>query len=150
MSTSGATVGREGLAPQDMEVLRRRARIRDAHVALGTELQEALEPRAEECSGPCPSYPCGRRSTTPESCPHLARSAAMNWSIIGCAMFAKSPNCASQSTSASGSATRTRTRTPVTAELAERRVVDLEAPGGVGNVLQRRVLPTGVTSLSTA
>ena len=28
----------------------------------------------------------------------------MNWSMIVCAPFAKSPNCASQSTSASGAA----------------------------------------------
>jgi CO/xanthine dehydrogenase Mo-binding subunit len=37
-----------------------------------------------------------------ESRPHLSSPAAMNWSVITCALFAKSPNCASQSTSASG------------------------------------------------
>ena len=42
--------------------------------------------------------------TTPESCAHLARSAAMNWSMIGCATFTKSPNCASQRTSESSAA----------------------------------------------
>ncbi len=33
--------------------------------------------------------------------PHFARSAEMNWSMIGCATFTKSPNCASHSTSES-------------------------------------------------
>ena len=35
-----------------------------------------------------------------EVTPHLERPDAMNWSMITCAPFAKSPNCASQITSA--------------------------------------------------
>ena len=61
--------------------------------------------RALECSGPCPSYPCGSSRTSPEGWPHLVSAAVMNWSIMICAPLAKSPNCASQSTSVSGSPT---------------------------------------------
>ena len=82
--------------------------------------------RALECSGPCPSYPCGSSSTSPESCPHFARSAERNWSMIGCATFAKSPNCASQSVSVSGAAHAVAVLEPHHRHFAERRVVDLE------------------------
>ena len=61
--------------------------------------------RAEEWSGPCPSYPCGSSSTTPEDCPHLVWLAEMNSSITTWAPFTKSPNCASHATRASGRAT---------------------------------------------
>ena len=37
--------------------------------------------RAEECSGPWPSWPCGRNSVRPQSRPHLASPELMNWSI---------------------------------------------------------------------
>ena len=58
--------------------------------------------RALECSGPLPSYPCGRSSVSRELWPHLERPETMNWSTITCAEFTKSPNCASHSTSVSG------------------------------------------------
>jgi hypothetical protein len=61
--------------------------------------------RALECSGPFPSYPCGRRSVSREVWPHFERPATRNWSTTICAPLTKSPNCASQRTSASGAAT---------------------------------------------
>ena len=61
--------------------------------------------RALECSGPWPSKPCGSSITSPLGCPHFDSAEEMNWSIMICAPFAKSPNCASQITSVSGSAT---------------------------------------------
>ena len=61
--------------------------------------------RAEEWSGPWPSYPCGSRSTTPEDWPHLVSLAVMNSSMTIWAPLTKSPNCASHATSASGRAT---------------------------------------------
>ncbi len=57
--------------------------------------------RPEECSGPWPSYPCGRFSIIADFCPHLASLEAINWSIGICAPLAKSPNWASQITRAS-------------------------------------------------
>ena len=51
----------------------------------------------------------------------------MNWSMITCAPFAKSPNCASQITSASGRGDRVAVLEPEARVLGERRVVDLEA-----------------------
>src|SRR3546814_1353881 len=41
--------------------------------------------RAELCSGPCPSYPCGNSSTSPLARSHFASPLAMNWSIMICA-----------------------------------------------------------------
>ena len=57
--------------------------------------------RELECSGPCPSYPCGKSITNDGVCCHFELPETMNWSTITCAEFAKSPNCASQSTSTS-------------------------------------------------
>src|SRR5256885_8191579 len=57
--------------------------------------------RPDECSGPCPSYPCGSSSVRPDVCPHLSSAAERNWSTMTCAPLKKSPNCASQHTSAS-------------------------------------------------
>lgn len=54
--------------------------------------------RPEECSGPWPSYPCGRLITNEDRQFHLASPLTMQLSIIICAPFAKSPNCASQMT----------------------------------------------------
>ena len=53
-------------------------------------------------NSPLPSYPCGNRSTRPLRWPHLASPVATNWSTIPCALFAKSPNCASHSTKVAG------------------------------------------------
>ncbi len=61
--------------------------------------------RALECSGPCPSEPCGRSMPRREVWRHLSSADAMNWSTMTWAPFAKSPNCASQSVSASGHST---------------------------------------------
>ena len=61
--------------------------------------------RALECSGPWPSKPWGSSSVSPEVWPHLSSAATMNWSMMICAPFMKSPNCASQPTHACGSAT---------------------------------------------
>ena len=55
--------------------------------------------RADECSGPCPSKPCGRYIVSPHMRPHFASPEAMNWSITTWAPLTKSPNCASQMTS---------------------------------------------------
>ena len=60
--------------------------------------------RALECSGPLPSYPCGRRSVRRDVSRHFDNPDEMNWSMTICAPFAKSPYCASQRTSASGAA----------------------------------------------
>lgn len=49
-----------------------------------------------------PSYPCGRSKTMPLWRTHLAWPLEMNWSIMHWALFAKSPNCASQITRALG------------------------------------------------
>mmetsp|Transcript_14999 Transcript_14999/g.63281 ORF Transcript_14999/g.63281 Transcript_14999/m.63281 type:complete len:284 (-) Transcript_14999:992-1843(-) len=57
--------------------------------------------RALEWSGPWPSWPCGSNNTMPLLCPHFASAVVMNWSTTHCALFAKSPNCASQSTKVS-------------------------------------------------
>ena len=61
--------------------------------------------RALECSGPLPSYPCGRSSVRRDVCCHLARLETKNWSMITWAPFMKSPNWASQRTSDCGQAT---------------------------------------------
>jgi len=54
--------------------------------------------RALECSGPWPSYPWGKSSTMPLAWFHFSCAEEMNWSMMICAPFAKSPNCASHST----------------------------------------------------
>ena len=56
--------------------------------------------RAQECSGPWPSWPCGSSSTRPTGWPHFVSEPARNWSMITCAPFTKSPNCASHITRA--------------------------------------------------
>ena len=61
--------------------------------------------RAEEWSGPWPSYPCGSSSTTLERWPHFCSPELTNSSMIVCAPSTKSPNCASQQTRAPGRAT---------------------------------------------
>ncbi len=61
--------------------------------------------RAEECSGPLPSKPCGSSSVSRDFSPHFDSDETTNWSMITCAPFAKSPYCASHSTSASGRVT---------------------------------------------
>ena len=61
--------------------------------------------RADECSGPWPSKPCGSNRTTPDRWAHLSSPAEMNWSTITWAPLAKSPNWASHSTSVSGDST---------------------------------------------
>ena len=61
--------------------------------------------RALECSGPWPSKPCGSSSVRPLGWPHFVSELAMNWSMITCAPFMKSPNCASHSVSVRCSAT---------------------------------------------
>ncbi len=58
--------------------------------------------RAEECSGPCPSYPCGSSMTSAEGCRHFDSAEVMNWSMMTWAPLAKSPNCASQIVKPSG------------------------------------------------
>ena len=61
--------------------------------------------RADEWSGPWPSKPCGSSRTTEERWPHFCSAEEMNSSMMVCAPFAKSPNCASHSTRASGRST---------------------------------------------
>ena len=76
--------------------------------------------RALECSGPLPSYPCGRSSVSREVCRHLASPLEMNWSTIVWAPLAKSPNCASQRRAppALPSSSRTRSRRSCTPRAA--------------------------------
>src|SRR5256885_16902119 len=57
--------------------------------------------RPEVWSGPCPSWPCGSSRVRAVCWPHFASPDEMNSSTTDCAPLAKSPNCASQSTSAS-------------------------------------------------
>lgn len=40
--------------------------------------------RADEWSGPAPSYPCGSSRIRRDVCPHFSSADAMNWSIITC------------------------------------------------------------------
>ena len=54
---------------------------------------------AEVLPDPEQSSPDGVRRVV---CPHLASAEMMNWSMITCAAFTKSPNWASHSTSVSG------------------------------------------------
>ena len=72
----------------------------------------------------------------------------MNWSMMTCAAFAKSPNCASQTTSLSGPVERVAVLEAEHAGLAERRVVDLEAADApvrrVTEVRERRVRLAGL------
>jgi len=44
----------------------------------------------------------GRSRTRPESSVHFASPAEINWSMMACPTFTKSPNCASHKTKASG------------------------------------------------
>ena len=61
--------------------------------------------RADEWSGPWPSYPWGSTSTTDERWPHFCWEELMNSSMMVWAPPAKSPNCASHRTRASGRST---------------------------------------------
>ncbi len=61
--------------------------------------------RADEWSGPCPSWPCGSSMTREDRCPHFCSPEEMNSSMIVCAPLTKSPNWASHRTRASGRAT---------------------------------------------
>ena len=61
--------------------------------------------RAEEWSGPCPSYPCGNSITTPERSFHFWKEEETNSSVTAWPQFAKSPNWASHSTKVSGDST---------------------------------------------
>ena len=58
--------------------------------------------RAEEWSGPWPSYPWGRRRTRDECWFHFCSADETNSSTTVWAPFAKSPNCASQIVRVSG------------------------------------------------
>src|SRR5690606_16007286 len=58
--------------------------------------------RADECSGPWPSKPCGRSMTSPFDRLHFVSALDMYWSMMICAPLKKSPNCASQIVSAWG------------------------------------------------
>ena len=53
--------------------------------------------RADEWSGPWPSYPCGSSRTTEERWAHFCSAEEMNSSMIVWAPLTKSPNCASHS-----------------------------------------------------
>ena len=61
--------------------------------------------RADEWSGPWPSWPCGSSMTTPDFWPHLVSPEEMYSSMTDWAPLTKSPNCASQMVRASGRAT---------------------------------------------
>ena len=64
-----ALLGDPRLAAQQVEVLRRRRQVRDADVALGGELQEALEARARSARGPSPRSRAGAAASAARSGP---------------------------------------------------------------------------------
>ena len=123
------------LPPQHVEVLRGRGGDDDLDVVLGGQRQEPLQP-ALECSGPCPSKPCGSSSTRPLSRRHLSSALAMNWSMITWAALTKSPNCASHSTSAVGAVEAVAVLEAQHAGLGQRAVDDLDRRLVVGQMLQ--------------
>ena len=102
MMISGRCLAIARLAAQQVEVLRRRRQVGDADVALGGELQEALQARRGVLGAR--ALVAVRAAAASGACvwPHLARPETMNWSMMTCAPLAKSPNCASHSTSVSG------------------------------------------------
>ena len=61
--------------------------------------------RAEEWSGPWPSWPWGRSMTSPERCPHFWVAEVTYSSMTHWAPLAKSPNWASHMVSPSGRST---------------------------------------------
>ena len=77
-------------------------RFADADVALGGELQEALEAAPRSARGPSPRSRAAAAASGARSGPTWPGRETMNWSMMTCAPLTKSPNCASQSTSVSG------------------------------------------------
>ena len=104
ITTSGRARLLLDLTAQQMEVLRGRRRVADLHVVLGAELQIAFEPRARVLR-PLPLVAVREQEDEARSLLPLVPPGAMNWSMMTCAPFAKSPNCASHMTSASGAST---------------------------------------------
>ena len=92
------------LPAQRVEVLRGRRRIDHLHVPLGAQRQEALEARGRVLRSL--SFVAVRQEHHQAAVlSPLLLGAEMNWSMMICAPFMKSPNCASHNTSAPGSAT---------------------------------------------
>ena len=80
-----ALLGDPRLAAQQVEVLRRRRQVRDADVALGGELQEALQARARSAPGPSPRSRAAAAASGASSGPTWPAPETMNWSMITCA-----------------------------------------------------------------
>ena len=98
--------------------------------------------RALECSGPCPSKPCGRSSTRPERRGHLSSAEAMNWSMMTCAALREVAELRLPDDELVGAVEAVAVLEAEDARLAERRVVDLEAADAadaVAEVRERRV-----------
>ena len=85
MITSGRCLAIARLAAQQVEVLRRRREVRDADVALGGELQEALEARARSARGPSPRSRAAAAASGASSGPTWPAPETMNWSMMTCA-----------------------------------------------------------------
>ena len=91
------------LPPQDVEVVGRRGAVGDLDVVLGVELQIALK-AGRTVFRPLPFIAVGKQHDEADMRSHLLSPAAMKLSMTACAVFAKSPNCASHSASVLGSA----------------------------------------------
>ena len=91
--------------------------------------------RALECSGPCPSKPCGRSSTRPERRSHLSSAETMNWSMMTCARVHEVAELRLPDDELVRAVEAVAVLEAEHARLAERAVVDLEAAHG------RRRLP---------
>ena len=117
--------------------------VRDAHVVVGRELQEALEARRASARARCPRSRAAGTASAARSGPTWRGPAAMNWSMITWAPFAKSPNCASQMLEHVRRGDRVAVLEAEAGVLGERRVVDLERGLGSGSVLHRAVRLAG-------
>ena len=95
--------------------------------------------RPLECSGPCPRSRAATSSTMPLGRCHLDSDDTMNWSMIVCAPFTKSPNCASHMHSMLGIIERVPVVEPEHRRLAQRRVVNAKTRLPLGEVVERDI-----------
>ena len=141
------------LAAQQVEVLRRASR-RSRRGCCPRRRASGSAPRGRSSArGPRPRSRAGRSSVSREVSPHFARPETMNWSIVTCAAFTKSPNCASHITSVSGAWIAVAVLEAERARLRQRAVVDLErglgARAGAGSA-RRSLARLGVVQHQVA
>ena len=96
MTTSGLRHGRSTWRREHVEELRGRRQVADLDVVLGGELQEALDARARVLGPLALEAVRQEQHEAREARATCPRPTTMNWSMMTCAPFAKSPNCASQ------------------------------------------------------